>query len=207
MSLQNSAVRGGAQLRNRVTAAINAAVLDELAEHGYGAFSMNSVAHRAGVGKAALYRRWRSKEPMVVEVVAPFATVNAEPPNTGSLDGDLRSLLAGLRDVLAQPRVARIATDLFAVSLRSPDLAVALRAAVAVPRRQQLSVVLHRALARGELSADVDIDLTLDLLAGAPLVHMATTGTSMDNTTLDALHRTLMRAISTKNPGGFAILP
>ena len=121
MSLQNSAVRGGAQLRNRVTAAINAAVLDELADHGYGAFSMNSVAHRAGVGKAALYRRWRSKEPMVVEVVAPFATVNAEPPNTGSLDGDLRSLLAGLRDVLAQPRVARIATDLFAESLRSSD--------------------------------------------------------------------------------------
>lgn len=209
MSLQTSAVRGGAQLRARVTAAINTAVLEELAEHGYGAFSMNSVAHRAGVGKAALYRRWASKEPMVIGVVAPLATANAEPPNTGSLDGDLRSILTGLRDVLAQPQVARIATDLFAESLRSATLAQALRAMIVVPRRDQLGTVLHRARARGELSTDVDIDIdvTLDLLAGALLVRLATTGSTMDNISLDALHRTLMRAINTSAPHGFSILP
>lgn len=209
MSLQTSAVRGGAQLRDRVTAAINTAVLEELAENGYGAFSMNSVAHRAGVGKAALYRRWASKEPMVIAVVAPLATANAEPPNTGSLDGDLRSILTGLRDVLAQPQVARIATDLFAESLRSATLAQALRATIVVPRRDQLGTVLQRARARGELSTDVDIDIDvmLDLLAGAPLVRLATTGATMDNISLDALHRTLMRAINTSAPHGFDIRP
>ena len=207
MSLQTSAVRGGAQLRDRVTAAINTAVLEELAEHGYGAFSMNSVAHRAGVGKAALYRRWASKEPMVIGVVAPLATANAEPPNTGSLDGDLRSILTGFRDVLAQPQVARIATDLFAESLRSATLAQALRATIVVPRREQLGAVLQRARARGELSTDVDIDVTLDLLAGAPLVRLATTGATMDNISLDVLHRTLMRAINTSAPHEFDIRP
>jgi AcrR family transcriptional regulator len=196
LSLKASRPRGGAQLRDRVTSAITAAVLEELAEHGYGAFSMNAVAQRAGVGKAALYRRWPSKEPMVVEVISPLATEGAEPEDTGSFDGDLRSLLTALRDVLARPRVARIATDLFAETLRSPSLAKALRVGVAVPRRHQVGLILERAMARGELNPDIDVDVTLDILAGAFLVRLATLGAPMDDAGMDALHRMLMRALT-----------
>ena len=60
---------GGAVLRQRVTDAITEAAFAELAEGGYARMSMEAVARRAGVGKAALYRRWPSKLAMVTELI------------------------------------------------------------------------------------------------------------------------------------------
>ncbi len=192
----SGAVRGGAQLRDRVTAAIGAAVIEELAERGYGAFSMNAVAERAGVGKAALYRRWPSKLPMVVDIVASVAVSAAEPQDTGTLSGDLWAVLRDIRDAMAQPYVAPIVTDLVAASLRSPELAEALRREVSVPRRRHVRQLIDRAVARGEISPDVDADVVLDLLAGPHVIRFATSGGAMDDGALEALHGLLLRALT-----------
>lgn len=189
-------MRGGARLRDRVTTAISRAVISELAERGYGAFSMNAVAERAGVGKAALYRRWNSKLPMVVDVVAAVAVTDSDPENTGSLSGDLRAALQEVRDLLAQPRVARILTDLVASSLRVPELAAGLRREVSEPRRRSVRQIVDRAVARGEISGGVDVDVVLDLLAGPHVIRLATSGAAMDDASLAALHRLLVRALS-----------
>ena len=57
-------------LREDVTDAIRSAVFDELAAVGYGRMSIEGIARRAGVGKAAVYRRWRSKLPLVLDTVS-----------------------------------------------------------------------------------------------------------------------------------------
>src|SRR6201991_1040979 len=84
---------GAAVLREDVTDAIRAAVFEELAAVGFARMSIEGIARRAGVGKTAVYRRWRSKLHLVLDVVSAFAAQGLPAPATGSLYGDIRALL------------------------------------------------------------------------------------------------------------------
>ncbi|MBL1120433.1 TetR/AcrR family transcriptional regulator [Streptomyces sp. 110] len=165
---------GAAVLQENVTDAIRAAVFEELATVGYGRMSIERVARRAGVGKAAIYRRWRSKLPIVLEVVSALAKQGLPTPDTGSLQGDIKVLLEATARVLWHPMAAQIIPDLFAESARNPDMAQALQAAVRDSQRGVAEVVIRNAVNRGELSADTDVDLALDLASG-PLYWRLTT--------------------------------
>ncbi len=160
---------GAAVLQENVTSAITAAAFGELAEAGYARMSMEAVARRAGVGKAALYRRWDSKDAMLTDLVAravrEHALIHAD---TGTLRGDVDAYLRATFRELSNPLVSRIAPDFLAESPRNPPLAAALRKVIATPRREVADAMLSRAIDRGELPADLDHDLALDLLA-APL--------------------------------------
>lgn len=186
---------GAALLQADVTQAIAEAVLDELAELGYGRLSMEAVAKRAGVGKSALYRRWPSKHEMITSVVAQFSVRQAAIDDTGSLPSDLRQTLQAIADWMNHPRFSRILPDLLAEGARHPELAEGPRAAIAIPRRDLAAQMLHRAVERGELPADTNLDLALDLLA-APLywrllVHRQPAGPDY----LDHLTKVILRAL------------
>ncbi|MEK8174198.1 TetR/AcrR family transcriptional regulator [Streptomyces sp. M19] len=124
---------GAAVLREDVTAAIHAAVLEELTSVGYGRMSIERVARRAGVGKAAVYRRWSSKLPIVLDLVSAMATQGLPAPDTGTLDGDVRVLLKATARALQHPMAARILPDLLAESARNPEIAEALHRRCAPP--------------------------------------------------------------------------
>ncbi len=160
---------GAAVLQQNVTSAITAAAFGELAETGYARMSMDAVARRAGVGKAALYRRWDSKDAMLTDLVAravrEHGLIQAD---TGTLRGDVEAYIRATSGQLSNPLVNRIALDFLAESPRNPPLAAALREVIATPRREVADAMLARAIDRGELPADLDHDLALDLLA-APL--------------------------------------
>ena len=173
---------GGAVLRQRVTDAITEAAFAELAEAGYARMSMEAVARRAGVGKAALYRRWPSKLAMVTELIRTRVVDELPlPPATGSLRGDLRGLLGAFRDQLASPLVARIALALLAEASHDGALAEVIYAEAAAPRRAAARAILQGAIDRGELPAGLDPELGTDLLI-APLVFrtLVTRGPSDD---------------------------
>src|SRR5437879_2704143 len=72
---------------------IRAAILRLLADVGYGALTMDAVASEAGVGKATIYRRWRTKQDLVVDTISDLNRAEATPADTGSLEGDLRVML------------------------------------------------------------------------------------------------------------------
>ncbi len=160
---------GAAVLQENVTSAIAAAAFAELAETGYARMSMEAVARRAGVGKAALYRRWDSKDAMLIDlvgrVIREYALIEAD---TGSLRGDVEAYLRATAVQLGGPLVSRIAPDFLGESPRNPALSAAMRQAIATPRREHADAMLRRAADRGELPADLDHDLALDLLI-APL--------------------------------------
>ena len=86
----------------RADVAILQAVLDLVAHSGLTHLSMDAVAAKAGVGKATIYRRWPSKEALVVDawrtLIAP-----AETPDTGSLRGDVEVILGTLLDKVGDP--------------------------------------------------------------------------------------------------------
>src|SRR5918999_1622437 len=75
---------------------IRAAILQLLGEVGYGALTMDAVAAEAGFGKATIYRRWRTKQDLVVDTISDLNRAEASTPDTGSLEGDLRQMLRSL---------------------------------------------------------------------------------------------------------------
>ncbi|MFJ1992666.1 TetR/AcrR family transcriptional regulator [Streptomyces asiaticus] len=178
---------GAAVLQENVTDAIRAAVFEELATVGYGRMSIERVARRAGVGKAAIYRRWRSKLPIVLEVVSALAKQGLPTPDTGSLQGDIKVLLEATARVLWHPMAAQIIPDLFAESARNPDMAQALQAAVRDSQRGIAAVVIRNAVNRGELSADTDVDLALDLASGPLYWRLSTMRSPLPEGYLDGL--------------------
>ena len=160
---------GGAVLRQRVTDAITEAAIAELADAGYARMSMEAVARRAGVGKAALYRRWASKQAMVTELIRNTVAVSLPPtPATGALHTDLRELLDTFRVQLADPLLARIGTELLAEASHDGALAQVLNTEAAAPRRAAARAILQGAIDRGELPPGLDLELGTDLLF-APL--------------------------------------
>jgi AcrR family transcriptional regulator len=157
---------GGPVLQDSVTEAIMAAFFEELAANGYGRLSVEAVAKRAGAGKAAIYRRWPSKQAMVVALVSDVAVAAIDIPDTGTLRGDVRQFLVNASSALRHPLASRIVPDLLAEATRNTELAEALLDAIRNPRRAKAARMLHRAVERGELAEDTDTEIGLDLLAG-----------------------------------------
>jgi AcrR family transcriptional regulator len=146
-----------------VTDAIIAAALEELADNGFRGVAIDAVARRAGVGKSALYRRWPSKVEMTADALRTVSVTAEPPPDTGSLEGDLRALLDEVAGWLNQPLIPRIYPDLLAEAQRNPVLGQALMDYVGEPRRHRAQVVLDRAAKRGE-HVMTDTDLIVDAL-------------------------------------------
>ena len=158
-------MRTKATLRAGVTDGIVEAVLDELAAVGFGRLTMDGVARRARAGKAALYRRWSSKQEMVLEVVTTISVPMAETTPTEDLADDVARLVHGVADWLADARMSRIVPDLIAEAMRNPELAAALTERLGSARRNYGQAVIDAAITRGEVSPDVDSEYVLDLIA------------------------------------------
>ncbi|MGG2462669.1 TetR/AcrR family transcriptional regulator [Streptomyces sp. RGM 3693] len=157
---------GAAVLREDKTAAIRAAVFEELAAVGFARMSIEGIARRAGVGKTAVYRRWRSKLHLVLDVISAVAAAGLPAPDTGSLRGDVRMVLEVAARALRHPMASQIIPDLLAEAARSPELATALKSALHDSQEGVAAAVVARAVERGELPVDVDPQLALDLLTG-----------------------------------------
>lgn len=158
---------GAAVLQDSVTNAIFRALFEEWAQMGYSALNMKGIAARAGVGKAALYRRSKSKFDLANEAVAAMATTITPIPDTGTFTGDVTAFIRTLTITLRHPLVRRILPDLHAENARSDELKPLLER-VTIERRTQASVMIDRALARKELPETTDLEMILDMLI-APL--------------------------------------
>ncbi|MET7362632.1 TetR/AcrR family transcriptional regulator [Streptomyces sp. NPDC005562] len=157
---------GAAVLREDKTEAIRAAVFEELAAVGYARMSIEGIARRAGVGKTAVYRRWRSKLHLVLDLVSAIAVQGLPAPDTGSLEGDLRLLYEVTSRALRHPIASQIIPDLQAEAARNPDIAEALQKALREGQQGAASGIVRAAVERGEMRASADEDLALDLVSG-----------------------------------------
>ncbi|GGY16197.1 TetR/AcrR family transcriptional regulator [Streptomyces minutiscleroticus] len=194
---------GGAVLRERVTEAITEAAFAELADVGYTRLSMEAVARRAGVGKAALYRRWPSKQAMITELVRSKVTETLpHTPATGDLRTDLRELLAAYRSQLANPLLALIGAELLAESRRDSALAQMLHTEVAAPRRLAARAILQGAIEHSELPPTLDMEVATDLLIAPLAFRMMILGKRSGDDYLETLTAATLAALkATVEPG------
>jgi AcrR family transcriptional regulator len=147
--------------------AILRAATDLLAERGLQGMSIEEVAARAGVGKATIYRRWRSRGALALDAfVAEFQGLQPV-PDTGTLRGDLLAALRAWVRAVTRTPMGRVLLGLIAEAQHDPHLAEAWRRQVMEPLRAQRVVMIERAIIRGEIPASTDADIVLDLLYGA----------------------------------------
>ncbi|MFF5210558.1 TetR/AcrR family transcriptional regulator [Streptosporangium sp. NPDC000396] len=140
---------------SRVDDAIRGAVRELIAEVGYAGLTVDAVAARAGVGKAAIYRRHASR----VELVFAGLVHDREPhplPDTGSLHGDLTGLANVIVKSFSDPVVAAAIPGLLADLKQHPDTAERFQRTFIAMERGQVSGILQRALVRGELTVEAD---------------------------------------------------
>jgi len=152
--------------------AILEAAMELLFDRGLHAMSMDDVAKRAGVSKATIYRWWPSKELLAVDAL--FSEWAASLPNadhdTGTLRGDLlASFRPWLRQLNAKP-FGRVIAGLVAEAQTDPEFGRLYREHFVQPRRNATRPLLLRAIERGEIAPDTNLDVTLDLLYG-PIYH------------------------------------
>ncbi|MEU6406000.1 TetR/AcrR family transcriptional regulator [Streptomyces sp. NPDC046985] len=131
--------------------------------------SIERVARTAGVGKAAIYRRWSGKEELFVDVVRSAEPDDPELPGTSMRD-DLVALLEQLRRRGLVSRSSAILHNVYAQMKSSPKIWCAYHATVIAPRHRLQVEILRRGQRDGELRADVDVDLLHDIFVGPMLV-------------------------------------
>jgi AcrR family transcriptional regulator len=166
---ETQARRPGRPRSARADAAIAQATFEMLMEHGFTGLSVEAVAERAGVSKATIYRRAASKAELVITAIESTGLRLPEPPDTGSFRGDLLALgrqqareakQSGV-PVLTFPRV------LAEAALSAPELHRVLKKGIVDPRTSVVEQLVRRGMERGELRADLDVEMTVHLLLGA----------------------------------------
>jgi AcrR family transcriptional regulator len=139
------------------------AALEVLDQAGLGGFTMEAVARRAGASKATLYRHWPSAGVLLVDAMD--ATFQPLPvPDTGRVETDVAAIATGFVAMLEHTPFPRLLAAFIDAAERDPALAT-LHADLTRRRREPLLVVLTRAQERGELSAEVDREVLVDLLS------------------------------------------
>ncbi|MFT4306667.1 MAG: TetR/AcrR family transcriptional regulator [Microbacterium sp.] len=135
------------------------ATIDMLAECGYEGMTIDAVATRVGAGKATVYRRWPSKADLVLDAVACLKPGRAQAalPDTGTLRGDLLAMVTPLPLKDAE-RKLRVMAGVASMMSREPELAEAAFRAILEPRVVANRALLRRAVERGEIRADADVE-------------------------------------------------
>ena len=143
------------------------ATLAVLAEVGYDRLTMDAVASAAKASKATLYRRWNSKAQLVVDALA---AQKEQPtfPDTGSLRGDLMASFCGMGGITQPDQLALFSSVLTAMA-RDEEFAAAYRQEVIGPKVRSTQEIYRRAVARGEVCPDVDLEVLVPALAGVLL--------------------------------------
>jgi AcrR family transcriptional regulator len=170
----------------RVRAAAIAATLAELAESGYSALSLESVARRAGVHKTTLYRRWGTREDLVLEAMLQRAGEHIPVPNTGSLRKDLFELAKTAAVNAASPEVAAMARAVVAQMPHDSRLAAANRR-FWDERLALDGIIVEQAIERGEVAPGTQPRQVIESVLGPIHLRLLLTGEPMSRDVLQAI--------------------
>ena len=172
--------RGGRPRDPSRDGVIREAILRLLGDVGYGALTMDAVAAEAGVGKATIYRRWRTKQDLVVDTVSVMNQSLATPVDTGSVEGDVREVVHRFVDIINGP-VGTAIRSLLPAMQHQPALQEAFYNGPLAAWRDSYQRMWSQAEARGEVAGLVPEDLVSEttsallvqrwLLSGLPVTH------------------------------------
>jgi AcrR family transcriptional regulator len=183
--------RGGRPRDPSRDGVIRAAILRLLADVGYGSLTMDAVASEAGVGKATIYRRWRTKQDLVVDTISDLNRAEAAPADTGSLEGDLRAMMHSLVSVVTGPTGAATLSLLSTVP-HQPALAHAFQEGPLAVWRQSFEEVWSRAEQRGEVRPGTGSSVIAEVPSALLVQRWLLTGRPVDEAYADEVLDTVV---------------
>lgn len=181
----------------RIQAAVFEATIQLLQERGYETLSFAIIGERTGVHETTLYRRWKTREQLIVDAVASRVAHDIPTPDTGALRSDLIQLLQSLRTFLRSPvGQALIQTGIAARNGAAID---AFSKDYWQRRSTLLRPLFERAIGRGELSAQTDIPLLFEMLIGVLYVRLFLLGESLDETLPERIVDLVLSGVGTSS--------
>ena len=184
----------------RADRAILSATLELIADVGVHEFRTEDVAARAGVGKGAIYRRYRSKDDLVTAAVAALVSEEIAIPDTRSTRGDLLVLMQEAVELYCGSLAGRLMPNLVGAMAQRPELARAVRESFLAGRRAALAAVLERGVERGDLRPDLDVQLALDVLGGPLFYRLLITGGPLDEQLAEGVADLIVRGFAPDAP-------
>jgi AcrR family transcriptional regulator len=185
---------------SRTDRAILDATIELISELGVYEFRTEDLAARAGVGKGAIYRRYRSKDELVTAAIAARVSEDIAVPDTGSTREDLLVLMREAVELYHGARGRQLIPNLVGAMGRRPELAQEVREGFLAGRRAALREVLQRGVERGDLSPDLDHELALDVLGGPLFYRLLITGGPMDEQLAKGVVDLILRGFSPRLP-------
>jgi AcrR family transcriptional regulator len=165
---------GGRPLDASRDVALKDAALALLAEIGYDRLTIDSVAARAHASKTTIYRRWSGKAELIVDALNSLK--GSQPvPDTGSLRGDLEEIARGAVST-DHCFDAQLMIGLITALARDEELRRVVRERFIDPGHSDLKTIFERAVSRGEMPADRNLDILVSLFPALMIHHLLTSG-------------------------------
>jgi AcrR family transcriptional regulator len=165
-STQASPARAGRPRSERAHHAILTAARQLLIEKGFAAMRLEHVAARAGVGKATIYRRWASKEALAQDLLAQLAAPHIAVAESGNTRDELLAAVINPMRAVSETDFGPVIRALLSEIASDPSIGDPFRATVVAARRAEVSRVIKRGIARGDLRMDADAEVATELLVG-----------------------------------------
>jgi AcrR family transcriptional regulator len=183
--------RGGRPRDPSRDGVIRAAILRLLADVGYGSLTMDAVASEAGVGKATIYRRWRTKQDLVVDTISDLNRAEANTPDTGSVEGDLRSMMHQMVGIISGPTGAATLSLLSTIP-HQPALAAAFRNGPLAVWRHAFEQIWAHAEQRGEVRPGLTGSVVAESTSALMVQRWLLTGEPVDEAYADEVLATVV---------------
>jgi AcrR family transcriptional regulator len=141
------------------------ATLDLLTEAGLGELTIDDISRRSGVAKTTIYRHWPNRSALVIDACTRMTDDEEAPPDTGSLEGDVRSILFHIAELLGSARWSSIVPSIVDVAEHDPEFAD-VHARIQRGHAAPLRTALDRAMLRGEIPSTSDRNAIAAALLG-----------------------------------------
>ena len=199
VALPQSGAHKGRPRSDMAHRAILEAAREQLMKEGYSGLRLEHVAAHAGVGKATIYRRWRSKEQLAQALLADLAAPHIAIDETGDTREEMLAAVMNPMRALIESDFGPVIRALLSQIAANPALGDPFRATVVQARRDEIGRMIARGIERGDLCPDADADVATELLVG-PVYFRFMFGGELDRAFAERVVDNVMRGYSA-SPG------
>jgi AcrR family transcriptional regulator len=168
-----------------------------LTERGYADITIEGVAAEAGVGKTTIYRWWSTKAAIYIDLYSELAAQIVPPPDTGSVERDLTILVQGAFKLYRDTAAGLALAGIVAEAQSNATVSNIVRAQFVPSRRHVTLAILGRAAKRGEIAADINLEVVSELITGAVWFYLLVGDGALTAPRARQLVRTIMTGIPT----------
>ena len=170
--MRTQPVKKGRRRSERSRRAILDGAAKLLTERGYADITIEGVAAEAGVGKTTIYRWWSTKAAIYIDLYSELASQIVPPPDTGSIEKDLLLLIQGAFKLYRNTAAGLALAGIVAEAQSNETVSKIVRTQFVPSRREVTLALLNRARKRGEIPADLNLEVVSELITATVWFHI-----------------------------------